>query len=456
MYFNNIHTRNSRHGNKSMRHGHIFSPESRPYFAWKEGKIDKGALNQIEAGKFFPALQGGLNDTSFPTDVPNATPPKDGQIASGGQIPSLLLDQPGTQWKKHKVKSGEDLTISWDYTAAHTTRRWNYFITKPSWNPNQVLSRSQFEEKPFYQVQLNHEPFWAHTSELKPPIPTTHKVALPIREGYHVLLAVWEVADTGNAFYQVIDLDFVNNGTGEQKPERPTGLKVVSVHERSIMLAWDLPVRRGKIAKYRIYRNGITTIDIPASEVSWEDKGLIPNTEYTYQISAIDTNGNESFPSNSVKATTLNENGSDAPPFPPTNLHLMGISDSYVNIMWGKSTGNNPIKTYIIYREGLEINRIQADKESYIDKNVVPNTSYRYFIAAIDSEGLWSTPSNILSVRTKESSIDSDAEWKINTHYITNTKVNYQNKTYRCLQSHTSNTGWSPADTLNVLWAVSQ
>lgn len=454
MYTNNIHTRNTRHGNRNLRHGHIFSPESRPYFAWKEGKIDKGALNQIEAGKFFPAIQGGINDVSFPTDVPNALPPKDGQIASGGQVPSLLLDQPGTHWKKHKVKSGETLAVSWDYTAAHTTRRWNYFITKSTWNPNQVLSRIQFEEKPFYQVQLDHEPFWAHTSELKPPIPTIHNVSLPVRDGYHVILAVWEVADTGNAFYQVIDLDFVNDGNVEQKPERPTGLKVLNTHERSIALGWDPIAIKSKIAKYRITRNGVTTIDIPTFESSWEDKGLLPNTEYTYQISAIDTNGNESFPSNSVKATTLSENGSDAPPFPPTNLHLMGISDSYVNLMWGKSAGNNPITTYVICREGLEIARIQADKESYIDKNVAPNTFYRYFIAAIDSEGLWSVPSNILNVRTKESATNSDAEWKINTHYVTNTKVSYQNKIYRCLQSHTSNTGWTPVDTLNVLWTA--
>lgn len=32
------------------------------------------------------------------------------------------------------------------------------------------------------------------------------------RNGYHLILAVWEIADTGNAFYQVIDVNLVNNG----------------------------------------------------------------------------------------------------------------------------------------------------------------------------------------------------------------------------------------------------
>ncbi|MCT4234930.1 fibronectin type III domain-containing protein [Elizabethkingia anophelis] len=250
--------------------------------------------------------------------------------------------------------------------------------------------------------------------------------------------------------------DLNNDNSNETEiPEKPTGLEVLNINERSITIGWDLPITIGKIKKYRIYRNRLTVIDIPATQSSWEDKGLISNTEYTYQITAIDANGNESFPSNTVKATTLNENESSEPPLPPANLRLMGISDHYVNLMWGRLSGNNPLTTYVIYRDGIEVTKLQADKESYIDKNVIPNTIYRYFIAAIDTEGLWSVPSNVLSVHTKEPTNDSNPEWKINTHYITNTKVDYQNKTYHCLQTHTSNTGWTPIDTLNVLWIIS-
>ncbi|HFK5512727.1 MULTISPECIES: lytic polysaccharide monooxygenase [Elizabethkingia] len=456
MYLNNqfIHAKNTRHSSRNIRHGHVFSPESRPYFAWKEGKIDKGALNQIESGKFFPMAKGGQSDPVFLTDVPNAMPPRDGQIASGGQIPSLILDQPGTHWKKHQVKSREVLSVCWDYTAAHTTRRWNYFITKANWNPNQVLSRVQFEEQPFYQVQLNYAPFWSHTSELKPPVPTIHNVPMPAREGYHVLLAVWEVADTGNAFYQVIDLDFANEGSAQERPERPKGLRVLGTTERSIKLCWDASVDNEKIEKYRITRDGLTTIDVVSSELFWEDEGLKPNTEYVYQISAIDTNGNESLPSPSVNAMTLSEGGNETPPFAPNNLHLMGVSDSYVNLMWGRSVANNPVEVYIIYRDGLELARVESNLESYIDRSVKPNSSYRYFVAAQDREGLLSVPSNVLSVHTKDVVGGSDSEWKINTHYSVNTKVSFQNKIYRCLQAHTSNIGWNPIDTLNVLWVI--
>ncbi|MFD1804070.1 lytic polysaccharide monooxygenase auxiliary activity family 9 protein [Mixta tenebrionis] len=190
-------------------HGHVFSPKSRAYFAWEEGKLDNGALNQRESGKFFPATKAGLRDSLASDDVVNNMPPADGKIASAGQSVGQFLDEPGTHWKKHQVRAGQQLTVSWDYSAKHLTRRWNYFITRKEWDPQQPLSRAQFEATPFYQQELTAHPFWEHNKELTPPSPTVHKMTLPQRSGYHVILAVWEVADTGNAFYQVIDVDFV-------------------------------------------------------------------------------------------------------------------------------------------------------------------------------------------------------------------------------------------------------
>ncbi len=48
----------------------------------------------------------------------------------------------------------------------------------------------------------------ASYGELMPPNPTDHTVMLSARRGYHVILAVWELADTSGAFYQVADVDF--------------------------------------------------------------------------------------------------------------------------------------------------------------------------------------------------------------------------------------------------------
>ncbi|MCP1518311.1 chitin-binding protein [Pseudomonas migulae] len=206
--------------NISPMHGHVPSPASRAYFAWKAGKLDVGALNQLESGKHFPATVGGLEDPFAPQDVPSAVPPKDDKIASAGHPAAAFLDKPGDDWEKHPVQSGDTLAVSWGFSARHSTRRWNYFLTKPDWNSALPLSRAQFEATPFHMVENKQQPYWDHREDMLPPDPTLHHLLLPTRVGYHVLLGVWEVAETGAAFYQVIDLLF---GAGN-RPDKPTGL----------------------------------------------------------------------------------------------------------------------------------------------------------------------------------------------------------------------------------------
>ena len=193
------------------RHGKIFRPQSRAEFLVEAGDLPDWQANELEGGKFFPETRGDLPDPTARTDVKNSPPPADGLIASGGHTDARAkLNEPGTQWRKHDVKSGQELTISWSHEAPHKTRRWNYFLTRDGWDPQKPLSREQFEQAPFAHFANTYEPYWGADAEnqLMPPDPTNHKLALPPKNGYHVLLAIWEVADTRNAFYQVIDLDF--------------------------------------------------------------------------------------------------------------------------------------------------------------------------------------------------------------------------------------------------------
>lgn len=183
-------------------HGRITSPESRAviYLAgWK--------ANGLESGKFFPATQAGLKDLVAPSDEKNSLPPKDGQIASAGNDFAAMLDEVKDDWHKHRVKSGQEITFSWNFSARHKTRRYNYFMTQANWNPAEKLTRAQFENIPFVKFEEQCQPHWS-CDNLLPTDPTEHPLVLPVRKDYQVLLAVWEVADTGNAFYQVVDLLF--------------------------------------------------------------------------------------------------------------------------------------------------------------------------------------------------------------------------------------------------------
>lgn len=446
-----IRTNNVISKSKMPRHGHVFSPASRAYFAWQAGELDEGTLNQRESGKFFPTTAADQLDVYAKQDTLNAAPPPDGKIASANQLTGAALDAPGSHWQKHEVRGGEALQVAWHFTANHATRRWNYFMTKEDWNPERVLSRDQFEAEPFYTVQINLQPFWEHTDAMMPSSPTVHDVPLPQREGYHVLLAVWEVANTGNAFYQVIDLDFLADDAGEERPTTPSHLMTREVTDKHITLTWGASTGPHPIAAYRLIRNGSTTVDVIAPLLSWMDNSVRPETLYTYFISAIDELGNMSTPSRAIEVITPAEGGENAPPTAPKNLHSMGQTSTVVSVMWGASTGPSAITQYLIYRNDQEIARVKADKTSFDDTGLTPNTQYRYYVTALDERAQASAPSNVLSVKTEADQGGGEYPlWALNTKYLVNERVSHNGKHWQCLQAHISNVSWAPgqADTL--------
>ncbi|NJQ21820.1 hypothetical protein HCO69_19610 [Pantoea sp. LS15] len=430
-------------------HGHVFSPASRAYFAYLEGKLDDGALNQRECGKFFPQLTGGLRDSFAPDDDANFKPPADGKIASAEQPTGQFLDEPGTHWKKHEVRSGDLLDISWGYSYAHKTRRFNYFITKADWNPAQKLSRAQFEEKPFYVDLYPYTPHWAYEDELMPPKPTEHAVPLPEREGYHVLLAVWEVANTGNAFYQVIDLDFIPQDAGD-KPTPPAGFAAGEIRYNAVELTWQASTGPHPISYYVITRNGEDEVRVYHPYVSWIDTDVIPLTEYSYFIYAVDTEGGYSSPSPAVIVTTPSEDGDYTPPSAPSNLHSMNVAATSVTLMWGSSSGPRPLARYVLDRNGVET-ALPATGTTHVDKGLTPETTYRYTLYAEDIDGRRSPASNAHEVTTAASGGGDYPAWALKTSYSVGDKVSHVGKNWEAIQSHIAHVPeWAPgiAETL--------
>ncbi|VVN99809.1 lytic polysaccharide monooxygenase [Pseudomonas fluorescens] len=444
--------RNTISRSNAPRHGHIFYPASRAYFAWLEGWLDEGALNQRESGKFFPLTAGNVRDFYAKDDDANVAPPPDGKIASANQLTGAKLDEPGDHWQKHDVRSCETLDVSWNFTAKHVTRRYNYFITKEKWDPSKVLSRDQFESQPFYTVQNNQQPHWRYTDEMLPTSPTTHEVPLPKREGYHVLLAVWEVANTSMAFYQVVDLNFLPPDGGGERPSTPTGLAAGNVTDKQVVLTWNAATGPTPIAFYRLTRNGITTFDIEAPLQSWTDNSVASETTYSYFISAIDVESNMSAPSRAIEVRTLAEGGEAPLPGAPKNLHSMSQTANSISLMWEKSVGAVPIVNYLIFRDDHEVRSVSGNQTSVDDTGLTPDTEYRYFVKALDLNGKLSLPSNTLKANTRGEG-GLDPAWKLNMLYAKGDLVSYDEQNWRCIQAHTSHVEeWAPGVGDNVLW----
>ncbi|WUU19280.1 lytic polysaccharide monooxygenase [Kribbella sp. NBC_00662] len=124
-----------------------------------------------------------------------------GSLCSAG-LPQFaeLDDQRGGTWPATQLQGGQGFTFSWHLTAAHATTDFKYYMTKQGWDPTQPLTRSALELEPFLTVPMNGA---------RPATDVSHPGTIPTgRTGRHMILAVWTIADTANAFYQCSDVNF--------------------------------------------------------------------------------------------------------------------------------------------------------------------------------------------------------------------------------------------------------
>lgn len=89
------------------------------------------------------------------------------------------LNDDGKDWRATSV--GRTVTFSWKFTARHRTTDYEYFIG------DQRIAAFD-------------------AGGQAPPETVTHQVDLGNHTGRQKVLAVWNIADTGNAFYACIDL----------------------------------------------------------------------------------------------------------------------------------------------------------------------------------------------------------------------------------------------------------
>jgi chitin-binding protein len=179
----------------AQAHGYIDSPPARGY-ACKLGQ-------NIDCGAIYWEPQSLEGPDSWPQRGP-----ADGSIAAAGSSNwSPLNEQSATRWAKQPMQAGLQ-RFTWTFTAPHVSEGWRYYITRDNWNAATPLARHSFELTPF----CSHSGYMR-----RPPARLTHECNVPERRGYHVILGVWNVGDTGAAFYNVIDVEFTQEAvTGSQ------------------------------------------------------------------------------------------------------------------------------------------------------------------------------------------------------------------------------------------------
>ncbi|BBM13328.1 hypothetical protein IGK67_001487 [Enterococcus sp. AZ093] len=305
-------------------------------------------------------------------------------------------------------------------------------MTKADWNPNDKLERSDFE----LIGTINHNGTPATT--------TSHAINVPSdRLGYHVILAVWDVADTANAFYNVIDVDVKGDSAIPVKPQAPQNVRAANVTASSVELAWN---GQANTVSYNVYRDGELVGN--TNDPEFKDAGLNEETTYNYEIEAVSQTGltsDKTAISVTTRATTAEEK-----PTAPKNLHSMGETTSSVSLMWGASTHTQGIKQYDIYRNGQLV--ASTPSTSYTDENLASGTTYSYVVRAISTTDEVSDASNTLSVTTKQDeTIEGIREWKVGSmaspeRYSMNEEVRHNGRVYITIVPHFNfgDVTWAP------------
>lgn len=167
-------------------HGYVDEPPSR------QDVCANGDVDNCGAIKWEPQSVEG------PGNFPEAGP-DDGELCSGGNTRFGELDDPrGGDWPTEDI--GQSVSIEWTNSARHATANWRYYVTKPGVDlSGHALKRSDFQLDPFLTVDGHGE---------QPSATVTHSGELPSgTHGKQVILGVWEVADTANAFYSCMDVN---------------------------------------------------------------------------------------------------------------------------------------------------------------------------------------------------------------------------------------------------------
>ncbi|PGH78289.1 chitin-binding protein [Bacillus thuringiensis] len=403
-----------------------------PQNAYAHGFVEKPGSRSALCSPTYGALNVNCGSVMYEPqslEAPKGFPqggPLDGQIASaGGKFGGILDQQTADRWFKNTITGGEN-TFTWKYTVPHLTSKWHYYITKKGWNPNKALTRADFE--PIGTVQ--HDGSAASNN-------ITHKINVPIdHSGYHVILAVWDVADTANAFYNVIDVNLINNVKPDtEAPSIPNGIQTQKVTANSIELTWNASTDNIGVKGYQIFRNGEMIDTVPGTH--FIDKKLQPSTEYAYTVKAIDATGNVSKESTALTVKTTVEAPDIEAPTQPKGLHSMGTTASSVDLMWSPSDDNISVDHYDIYREieGTMKKIATSNTTSYMDKNLLANTTYKYTVKAVDIVGNESVQSDILTITTKAES-NSYEEWDAKKAYKKGDGVLHKGKEYTAVQNY--------------------
>ncbi len=180
-------------------------------------------------------------------------------------------------------------------------------------------------------------------------------------------------------------------------PATPAGFTGFAEDSR-VVLQWD-DNTEDDLLGYNLYRaetagGPYDTVAERLAESEYIDTGVVNDTTYYYEVTALDTSNNESDPSEELAFTPL-EGLDQTPPAPPTGLIAVGL-DGEVRLAWADNAEPD-LAGYAVRRSetaGGPYTAIATDvtASELTDTDVENGTAYYYVVTAVDTSDNESDP----------------------------------------------------------------
>ncbi|XP_058879026.1 fibronectin-like [Acipenser ruthenus] len=174
-------------------------------------------------------------------------------------------------------------------------------------------------------------------------------------------------------------------------PVPPGQLMADSVGPNSVSLSWGRPAGMDKIPhSFNITycssfwgHQGSTTAASNSTVIS----NLKPASQYVFNITTVQDDGNQSIPASASFFTT---------PTPPGQLISDSVGPSSVSLSWGRPAGMDkiPHSFFISYSSSLSGHNdsITSDSNSTVISNLRPGSEYVFCVTTMHDNGGWSSP----------------------------------------------------------------
>lgn len=182
-------------------------------------------------------------------------------------------------------------------------------------------------------------------------------------------------------------------------PSTPAAVAALAISAGQVNLSWSQSTDNLAVEKYRVYRNDVLISSLSATASSYSDTSVNPDSNYKYEVSAVDASNNESTKSVAAPNPLHTPVAQDLQaPTQPDNLRTLARTTNTIALAWDASTDNVGVAGYHVYRGGVKI--ADTTNTTYTDSGLTPDTAYSYTVRAFDADGNESSTSSPHSVRT--------------------------------------------------------